>query len=295
MIDITSFKKQEIIYIGNDMPEQIGLLPYYVYELRDPQNNEVFYVGKGQGNRVDSHDSALEDEKGRRIQEIKERWAEHHKVIVARFATEEEALSVEAVLIKWVYGLDKLTNKIHSYRQKNIRPAAHRISGSYEFISGIDIERTLEVVDGAYNERLHAQIRDNQIEEKLASLRDNLSVALKDCFENNPSLNLSKPDLSVPMDPCLWLIGFDVAVSLQLKLQLTGNSVKFNFRPTRPRGKEKHREFLAVAARRGMNTANSNSSSGVYATKSEFHQLNYDDLEKIALQIRSVLREFSSV
>jgi len=272
------------------MPEQIGLLPYYVYELRDPRNNEIFYVGKGQGNRVNSHDSALEDEKGLRIQEIKKEGKDVIKVIVGRFATEEEALSVESTLIKWVYGLDKLTNKIHGYRQNNIR-----MSGDYKLISGIDIERTLEVVAGAYTERLRAQIRDNQIGEKLASLWGNLSVALKDCFESNPSLNLSEPDLSAPMDPCLWLTGFDAAVSLQLKLQLTGNSVKFNFRPTHPRGKEKHREFLAITAKKGMNTANGKSSSGVYATKSEFQQLNYDDLEKIALQIRFVLREFSSV
>jgi hypothetical protein len=35
--------------------QDVELKPYYVYELIDPFNNEVFYVGKGTGNRVLDH------------------------------------------------------------------------------------------------------------------------------------------------------------------------------------------------------------------------------------------------
>ena len=35
--------------------EVISKLGYYVYLISDPSNGEIFYVGKGKGNRVFSH------------------------------------------------------------------------------------------------------------------------------------------------------------------------------------------------------------------------------------------------
>ena len=33
----------------------INKLKYYVYLYSDPETNEIFYIGKGKGNRVFSH------------------------------------------------------------------------------------------------------------------------------------------------------------------------------------------------------------------------------------------------
>jgi hypothetical protein len=85
--------------------------PYYVYLLIDPRNNEVFYVGKGTGDRFRAHgveallmpDAATPTETGEklsRIREIHQAGAEP-RVEFARFriATEAEAYLVEATLI----------------------------------------------------------------------------------------------------------------------------------------------------------------------------------------------------
>ena len=48
--------------MSNEM-QDIELKPFYVYELIDPFNNEVFYVGKGTNNRVLEHNSLEISEK----------------------------------------------------------------------------------------------------------------------------------------------------------------------------------------------------------------------------------------
>ena len=45
-------------------------MKYYVYLLSDPTNNEIFYVGKGKGNRAFSH---LKDKSDNpKVEKIKE-------------------------------------------------------------------------------------------------------------------------------------------------------------------------------------------------------------------------------
>jgi hypothetical protein len=47
-------------------------LKHYVYLLSDPQNNEIFYVGKGVGNRVFSHlNDSSKNDKTDKIKEIR--------------------------------------------------------------------------------------------------------------------------------------------------------------------------------------------------------------------------------
>ena len=118
------------------------LWKWYVYELRDPDTLEVFYVGKGSAGRVESHDADNFTDKGLRIAEINHRGKEPVRVIVGRFEDEAQAFAAEALLIKWVYGKSSLTNKIHGQRHKFIRSFEQKENRVFDHIEGIDIPPT---------------------------------------------------------------------------------------------------------------------------------------------------------
>ncbi len=56
----------------NSFPKEVVRnLKYYIYLLIDPFDNSIFYVGKGQGNRVFSHFKNLdESNRSKRINDI---------------------------------------------------------------------------------------------------------------------------------------------------------------------------------------------------------------------------------
>jgi hypothetical protein len=90
-------------------------MSYYVYELRDPRDGSVFYVGKGKGSRIDQHER--EADKGRqsrkcdRIRAIKAGGLCIVKDKVRHFANEQDAFDFEAELVG-LYGLANLTNVV---------------------------------------------------------------------------------------------------------------------------------------------------------------------------------------
>jgi len=118
---------------------QVDLWKWYVYELRDPDSLEVFYVGKGCDQRVESHEADDSTEKGRRILDIQHRGKEPKRVIVGRFEDEQQAFAVEATLIKWIYGKDSLTNIVQGHGHKFIRPKLQLEEKEFLSIEGIDI------------------------------------------------------------------------------------------------------------------------------------------------------------
>ena len=93
---------------------------FYVYALIDPRNNQVFYIGKGIGNRVFSHEiesgksPKSEKAKLKRIQEIEAAGFDVNRVIVNWSMTESEAFAAEAALINMLSFLsaDMLTNAV---------------------------------------------------------------------------------------------------------------------------------------------------------------------------------------
>lgn len=93
---------------------------FYVYALIDPRSNQIFYIGKGTGNRVFSHEAESgkspksEKAKLQRIQEIEGAGNDVKRLIVNWGLTEAEAFASEATLINLVNYMspDVLTNAV---------------------------------------------------------------------------------------------------------------------------------------------------------------------------------------
>jgi len=87
---------------------------FYVYELIDPRDGSVFYVGKGQRSRIKAHEAeARKGKQSPKCEIIRAIWAGGHQVqsrIVKRFKTDIEAYKYEAERIAEI-GRDKLTNR----------------------------------------------------------------------------------------------------------------------------------------------------------------------------------------
>lgn len=103
-----------IIEFPNSVIEAVG---NYVYLLRDPRDDQIFYIGKGVGNRVfchvkDSLENEILSDKLERIRYIHAAGLEVNHLIIRHGLTEEEAFEVEAALIDFV-GLQGLTNLVH--------------------------------------------------------------------------------------------------------------------------------------------------------------------------------------
>jgi hypothetical protein len=213
----------------SDLPERASaadqLLPYYVYELRDPRENKPFYVGKGTRQRVDSHSEAEENEKGRYISDIKAAGFEVTRVVIARFETEAEAFALEAALIKWVYGFGNLVNRVLGHRSDLIRSHSEKEAG-FSTMPLLDVPRPQCVRDGAYTAEQREKIRNNLIEEKLDAL-------YRVMVERLPECSISAPNVDRPQDPCIFIeIPTNRVAAVQVKMQLTGKSYCVNIVPT---------------------------------------------------------------
>ena len=91
-------------------------LRYYVYVYVDPTSDEVFYVGKGAGNRAFSHlDDKSESKKCARIRAIREAGHSPRIELLVHGLDPETALRVEAAAID-LLNRDKLTNAVHGWR-----------------------------------------------------------------------------------------------------------------------------------------------------------------------------------
>lgn len=104
----------------NTIPQAaIEQLKSYVYRMIDPRTNEIFYIGKGEGNRVLNHVNGILNssksgrfsEKQDQIIEIKAAGLEVHYDIIRHGLTQDEAFLIESVLIDFI-GQKHLRNEI---------------------------------------------------------------------------------------------------------------------------------------------------------------------------------------
>lgn len=94
----------------------IDRLKHYIYLYIDPRNDEIFYVGKGRGNRAFSHlKDKKEGEKARRINDIRKMGYEPRiEILIHGIESDLEIKKIEASIIDLI-GLGNLTNSIRGH------------------------------------------------------------------------------------------------------------------------------------------------------------------------------------
>ena len=143
----------------------------YVYFLRDPRNKEIFYVGKGTGNRIFKHvERALTDLKESnkldRIREITESGSKVEHYILRHGMTEEMAFEVEAAVIDYL-GLDNLVNKQSGHHASDFGlKTVDEIKMMYE-AKPLDPQHPLIVIN--INKRFRRDMDSNQLYEATRS------------------------------------------------------------------------------------------------------------------------------
>ena len=119
-------------------------LKYYVYCLVDPRDSKIFYVGKGVGNRVFAHaNDALEceDVVTEKLETIREIMASGQQVkhyIIRHKLSEEDALTVESVLIDFLTYKDFNTESI----------LTNLVAGHHQWDEGI---KTVDEINQIYD------------------------------------------------------------------------------------------------------------------------------------------------
>lgn len=101
---------------SNAVCERIG---YYVYILKDPRNDTIFYVGKGKGNRLFQHvqcalENETENDKYNLIREILNSSKEVEHFILRHGLEEKLAFEIESTVID-LLGIENLTNSVKGH------------------------------------------------------------------------------------------------------------------------------------------------------------------------------------
>ena len=145
--------------------EVIEKIKSYVYLYSDPDAEEVFYIGKGKGNRCFDHlteVSNLESGKLQKIQKLKDLNKKPLIELLRYGLTDNEASLIEASLIDYV-GLESLTNKVRGLHSKSFwRLHVDDITLKY---TATDIEIDEDSILININQLYHSKISDEELYE----------------------------------------------------------------------------------------------------------------------------------
>jgi len=161
--------------------DQLG--EFYVYALIDPRNGQLFYIGKGTGNRVFSHEAESnkspqsEKAKLQRIREIEGAGLEVKRLVVNWGLTENEAFAAEATLINLISHLsvDTLTNIVSGHHvHKSLTVEEFELLYGAQPLAPSDIRHNIMVIK--INQRYH---RDMSARELYDAVRGIWRASLK--------------------------------------------------------------------------------------------------------------------
>lgn len=191
---------------------------YYVYGLIDPRNNQLFYIGKGNGNRVFQHvaesgkNPDSEKDKLQTIKSIEDCGQNVTHILINRGLTEAEAFASEASLINLMKFLsnDTLTNILSGHhthacltaeeieRQYGAKPLnpedlAHKllvIKVNKSYKRNMSPEETYDIVRGVWS----ANINRAQQSDYVLGVYNNLIVGCykPDCWYKISECPLNK-------------------------------------------------------------------------------------------------------
>ncbi|KKR20477.1 MAG: hypothetical protein UT48_C0017G0019 [Parcubacteria group bacterium GW2011_GWE2_39_37] len=106
--------------LNQSLTERLG---YYVYLLKDPSTETIFYVGKGCGKRILAHEKdALckiikDNEKSRIIRKIKKTGKKVEEIILRHGMSSREAFEVESAMIDYL-GKNNLVNIVSGHHSQ---------------------------------------------------------------------------------------------------------------------------------------------------------------------------------
>lgn len=134
-------------------------LKYYVYIYSNPITDEIFYVGKGKGDRVFSHLSdESETEKVKYLSELKlKNLKPKIEILIHGIEDEETALRVEAAIIDLI-GINKLTNRQNGWKSATFgRMTLKQIISTYS-------KQEVEVIEPSIFIRINQKFRFSMTE-----------------------------------------------------------------------------------------------------------------------------------
>ena len=140
----------------------MNALKYYVYLYSHPSTGEVFYVGKGKGNRVFAHlEDSSDSKKVEYIRKLRKQGIEPDiEILIHGLEDDKTALRVESSIIDLI-GIQHLTNKQGGYKSSTYgRMSLAQLVSAYE-------KRKVDIEEPAILIRINQAFRYSMTEMEL--------------------------------------------------------------------------------------------------------------------------------